>query len=635
VTGRIVVEQVTPLIDGGRYPGKAVVGECLPIRATVWREGHATVSAAVLWRAPGAAETSVPMSLVDAGLDLWQALVMPEEPGAHSFRVEAWTDPWRDWLRGWESKRLDGYPLEDLHNEHELGARLWERVATAAGDHADAVAMCAEAAARLRSGVPPGDEAAWVLEEFPLRDFVTTGPAHHVHVDRPRALFGSWYEVFPRSTGGFDAAGRPVPGTLRTAQADLPRIARMGFDVVYLTPVHPIGEVNRKGRNGEPVAGADDPGCPWAIGSRHGGHDAIAPELGTIADFDSYVETARDLGLEIAMDFALQCAPDHPWIQAHPQWFPVLPDGTIACAENPPRRWRDIHPFDFDTDPEGLFQAILRVLRHWIGHGVRIFRVDNPHTKPAGFWARLIAEVKTVDPDVVFLAEAFTRPALQRGLSKLGFTQSYTYFMWRDTKEELIQFGRELVAQCDFMRPNLWPTTHDVLPVSLQDGTPAMFAIRATLAATLSPSWGVYNGYELCENQPLRPGGQDYLNSEKFQPHARDFTSAPLEPWLTRLNQIRRAHPALQQLRTLRFHDVDNDALLAYSKTDPLTGDMVLCVVTLNPGTVERGVVTLPPGEYLEEFTQERWRCGPAHKIELDPARQVAYLLSRQGEITG
>ena len=342
-------------------------------------------------------------------------------------------------------------------------------------------------------------------------------------VDRPEARFSAWYEMFPRSTGGWDKKGKPVHGTFATAAKALPRIAKMGFDVVYLPPIHPIGKVHRKGRNNAVTAAPKDVGSPWAIGSDRGGHDAVHPKLGTIEDFDDFVTAARDQGLEVALDLALQAAPDHPWAKEHPEWFTVLPDGTIAYAENPPKKYQDIYPINFDNDPAGLYDEVLRVVRFWISHGVKIFRVDNPHTKPPNFWAWLIGQVKATDPDVLFLSEAFTRPARLYGLAKLGFTQSYTYFTWRTAKWELTEFGEQIVEHADYARPNLFVNTPDILHESLQHGGPGMFAIRAVLASTFSPAWGVYSGYELFEHRPVREGSEEYLDSEKYELRPRDF----------------------------------------------------------------------------------------------------------------
>ncbi|WP_250405589.1 alpha-1,4-glucan--maltose-1-phosphate maltosyltransferase, partial [Streptomyces cellostaticus] len=396
-------------------------------------------------------------------------------------------------------------------------------------------------------------EVAGVLSRYPLRELVTTSDAMPLLVERERALYGSWYEFFPRSEG---TARRPH-GTFRSAERRLPAIADMGFDVVYLPPVHPIGTTFRKGRNNTLTAGPEDVGVPWAIGSPEGGHDAVHPDLGTLEDFDHFVARARELGLEIALDFALQCSPDHPWVHKHPQWFHHRPDGTIAHAENPPKKYQDIYPVAFDADMDGLVAETLRILRHWMDHGVRIFRVDNPHTKPVVFWERVIGEINRADPDVVFLAEAFTRPAMMHTLAQIGFQQSYTYFTWRNTKQELTQYLGELTGEAAaWMRPNLFANTPDILHGYLQHGGRPAFEVRAVLAATLSPAWGIYSGYELCENTPLRHGGEEYLDSEKYQLKPRDWETAAREgrtiaPLITRLNTIRRQHPALRHLRNL------------------------------------------------------------------------------------
>jgi starch synthase (maltosyl-transferring) len=417
----------------------------------------------------------------------------------------------------------------------------------------------------------------------------------------------------------------------------------MGFDVVYLPPIHPIGKVHRKGRNNSVTAMGKDVGSPWAIGSSKGGHDAIHPKLGSFADFDDFVAAAHDQGLEVALDLALQCAPDHPWAQAHPEWFTVLPDGSIAYAENPPKRYQDIYPVNFDNDPAGIYEEVLRVVRLWISHGVKVFRVDNPHTKPPDFWTWLIAEVKNEDPDVLFLSESFTRPARLYGLAKLGFTQSYSYFTWRTAKWELTEFGEEIAERADYARLNLFVNTPDILHESLQHGGPGMFAIRAVLASTMSSSWGVYSGYELFENRPVREGSEEYLDSEKYQLRPRDFEAAltkgeSLEPFLARLNEIRGLHPALAQLRTIKFHYVDNDALLAYSKFDPISGDCVLVVVTLNPFGPEDGTLWIDMGALgrenyerfwvRDEITGEEYQWGQSNFVRLDPAKGVSHILN-------
>jgi starch synthase (maltosyl-transferring) len=464
-----------------------------------------------------------------------------------------------------------------------------------------------------------------------------------VWVDRPLARFGSWYEFFPRSTGGWDNNGNPVHGTFATATKGLPRVARMGFDVVYLPPIHPIGKVHRKGRNNSVTAAPNDVGSPWAIGSEEGGHDAVHPALGTIEDFDDFVAAARDQGMEIALDLALQCAPDHPWAKEHPEWFTVLPDGTIAYAENPPKKYQDIYPLNFDNEPAGLYEEVLRVVRYWISHGIKVFRVDNPHTKPPNFWAWLIGEVKNEDPDVLFLAEAFTRPARLYGLAKLGFTQSYTYFTWRTSRSDLTEFGEQIAEHADYARPNLFVNTPDILHASLQHSGPGMFAIRAVLASTMSSAWGVYSGYELFEHRPVREGSEESLNSEKYELRPRDFEAAladgeSLEPFLSRLNEIRRVHPALQQLRTIKFHYPDNEAIIAYSKFDPVTGDQVLMVVTLNAFGPEETTLWLdmaalgmePYDRFWvrDEITGAEYQWGQSNFVRIEPAKAVAHVLN-------
>ncbi|CAM3739319.1 alpha-1,4-glucan--maltose-1-phosphate maltosyltransferase [Kibdelosporangium persicum] len=657
MTGRLGIDHVTPHVECGRYPVKAVVGECLPIHATVWREGHDAVAASVVWQGPGGtAPRTVRMSPHPEEPDRWLATVVPDETGMWSFHIEAWSDPWSTWRHAAEVKAAAGQNAEEMANDLEIGARLLctvaerPRYATDRGGESRQLLTLAAAALRdterpladrLTLALSPPVER--IMTEDPVRELITEGERHEVYVDRQRALFGSWYELFPRSTGGWDAERRPVHGTFKTAAEDLPRVAAMGFDVVYLTPIHPIGEVNRKGRNNTLHREPDDVGSPWAIGSADGGHDAIHPRLGTMADFDDYVAAAADLGLEVALDLALQAAPDHPWVKRHPEWFTTLPDGSIAYAENPPKKYQDIYPLNFDNDPEGIYAEVLRVVRHWAEHGVRIFRVDNPHTKPPNFWEWLIWKVKEQYPDVLFLSEAFTRPARLYGLARLGFTQSYTYFTWRTGKQELIEFGQELVAHADEARPNLFVNTQDILHASLQQGGPGMFAIRAVLAATFSPTWGVYSGYELFEDTPLRQGSEEYLDSEKYQLRPRDYAAAraegrSLEPFLTRLNQIRRAHSALQQLRTLRFHHVDNDAMLAYSKVDPATSDTVIVVVTLNPFGTEEATVWLDlPAigmqwndqfTVADEITGERYTWGQANFVRLQPWRAVSHILT-------
>jgi starch synthase (maltosyl-transferring) len=651
VSGRIAIDDVTPVVSCGRYPSKAVVGEHVPVCATVWREGHDAVGATVVWRGPGNGPGGqIRMQPGPPGLDQFTATVVADEVGWWNFRVDGWADPWETWRHAIEVKIGAGQTVHELENDLITGARLLERAARRPGQQEHRAALSAAATALRDVELPLGERVGpalagpvvQTLTAEPLRDVITKGGSHKVWVDRPRALFSSWYELFPRSTGGWDAHGEPVHGTFATAAGELDRVAKMGFDVVYLPPIHPIGEVNRKGANNTVQAGPDDVGSPWAIGSVEGGHDAVNPRLGTLSDFEAFVARAGELGMEVALDYALQCAPDHPWAKEHQEWFTTRPDGTIAYAENPPKRYQDIYPLNFDSDARGSYLEMLRVMLFWVERGVRIFRVDNPHTKPPDFWQWLIWQVKDRYPDVLFLAEAFTRPARLYGLARLGFTQSYTYFTWRTGKQELTEYATELASRADEMRPNFFVNTPDILHESLQQGGPGMFAIRATLAATLSPSWGVYSGFELFENIAVAPGSEEYLDSEKYQLRPRDFAGAlaqgrSLEPWITRLNAIRRAHPALQQLRTLRFHQVDNPSLLAYSKTDPATGDTVVCVVTLEPFSTVSGMVALDmPALGLDrldrffgydEVSGETYNWGQTNFVQLQPWLAVAHIV--------
>ncbi|MGW0516377.1 maltotransferase domain-containing protein [Crossiella sp. NPDC003009] len=654
MTGRLGIDEVSPLIDCGRFPAKTVAGEHVPVQATVWREGHDAIAATVVWKGPGdrvARQTR--MVPEGVGLDRWAAVITPDRPGMWTFRIDAWSDPWATWRHAVEVKVGAGQAAAELDNDLEIGARLLERVAKRP-DRRNDRAQLMSAALGLRDtarqlperiAAALSEPVSRIMHEFPVRELLTKGKWQQLWVDRQRARYSSWYELFPRSTGGWDEFGKPVHGTFTTATAALDRVAGMGFDVVYLPPIHPIGRVNRKGPNNSLVSVPEDPGSPWAIGAEEGGHDAIHPDLGTLEDFKGFVHRAGELGMEIALDLALQCAPDHPWAKEHPEWFTVRPDGTIAYAENPPKKYQDIYPVNFDNDPQGIYAEVLRVMLHWVEHGVRIFRVDNPHTKPPDFWHWLIWQVKQSHPDVLFLSEAFTRPARMYGLARRGFTQYYTYFTWRTAKQELIDFGVGLVEHADEATPNLFVNTPDILHESLQHGGPAMFAIRAALAATLSPSWGVYSGYELYEGTAVREGSEEYLDSEKYELRPRDFAAAlaegrSLEPWLRRLNGIRRAHPALHQLRTLHFHHVDNDALIAYSKQDPASGDTVVVVVNLDPDNGQQGTLwlDLPAlgmdwGERFvarDEVTGDIWDWGQGNFIRLEPHHAVAHVVTIQ-----
>jgi starch synthase (maltosyl-transferring) len=509
-------------------------------------------------------------------------------------------------------------------------------------------------AALLRDpAVPPWDRLAAassdrvlaILAEYPLRDLITRSARYPVIVHRQRALYGAWYEFFPRSEGvDVDPMGyrEPRSGTLRNAAGRLDDIADMGFDVVYLPPVHPIGTTARKGANNALVAGPGDPGSPWAIGSPAGGHDTLHPDLGTFADFDTFVARTRELGMEVAIDLALQTSPDHPWVTEHPEWFSTRANGRIAYAENPPKKYQDIYPLNFDNDPEGIYAEVLRVVRLWMSHGVRIFRVDNPHTKPLPFWERLLAEVARTDPDVLFLAEAFTRPAMMHALAQIGFHQSYTYFTWRNTSAEITEYARELAGPAAaYMRPNFFANTPDILHEYLQHGGPPAFKIRAVLAAMLSPSWGIYSGYELTENVPVRPGSEEYLDSEKYQYRPRDWAQAQqgpagIAPYIARLNAIRKTHPALHWLRNLRFHHVDQPELICFSKRLAQAEDTVLVVVNLDPHQPREATVWLDlPALGMEsstdfvvvdELSGQSYRWGQANYVRLDPANEPAHI---------
>ncbi|MEU6813640.1 alpha-1,4-glucan--maltose-1-phosphate maltosyltransferase [Streptomyces sp. NPDC046860] len=643
VVGRIPVLDVRPVVQGGRRPAKAVPGEVFEVSATVFREGHDAVAADVVLRDPdGRPGPFTPMRELAPGTDRWGATVSADRPGRWTYTVQAWSDPLSTWRHTAEIKIPAGI---DTGLVLEEGARLYERAAAGvpAGRREvvlDAVAALRDedrpAAWRLASALAP--EVSEILARHPLRELVTSSDPMPLLVERERALYGSWYEFFPRSEGTLD---RPH-GTFRTAAKRLEAIAEMGFDVVYLPPIHPIGTTHRKGRNNTLTATPDDVGVPWAIGSPEGGHDAVHPDLGTLEDFDFFVDRARALGLEIALDFALQCSPDHPWVEKHPQWFHHRSDGTIAYAENPPKKYQDIYPVAFDADMDGLVDETVRVLRHWMDHGVRIFRVDNPHTKPVVFWERVIGEINRADPDVIFLAEAFTRPAMMHTLAQIGFQQSYTYFTWRNSKQELAEYLTELSGEAAaYMRPNFFANTPDILHGYLQRGGRPAFEIRAVLAATLSPTWGIYSGYELCENEPLKANSEEYGDSEKYQLKPRDWEAAAREgrtiaPLITRLNGIRRENPALHQLRDIHFHHADQDGVIVYSKRSG--SNTVLVVVNLDPHHTQEATVSLDMPQLGLEWhesvpvrdllTGESFNWGRANYVRLEPGRRPAHVFS-------
>jgi starch synthase (maltosyl-transferring) len=660
VVGRFGISDISPVVAStasGEHPAHGAVNEPIPVAATVFREGHDSVGASVVLRDPkGRKLPLIRMHPGVPGTDRWHATVVADDAGQWSFAIEAWSDPMSTWHHVITTKIDAGQGAEDLANDLEDGARLFDRL-TKAMPKPERPRAAAAARALRDTTLDVAHRVAPALDHFlqdlahenPVRDLVTVSPRFPLWVDRSRALFGSWYEFFPRSIGAElagdpTAPARPVRhGTFKDSTEHLDYVAGMGFDVVYLPPVHPIGEVNRKGPNNTLVAASWDVGSPWAIGSHEGGHDAIQSELGTMADFTALVKRAKDLGMEVALDFALQCAPDHPWVGEHPEWFTTRPDGSIAYAENPPKKYQDIYPLNFDNDPKGLAAECLRVLRHWMDAGVRIFRVDNPHTKPINFWQWLLAEVRRTDPDVLFLAEAFTRPAMMHELAKIGFHQSYTYFTWRNTKSEIETYAQQLVDSAHYMRPNFFTNTPDILHEYLVHGGPGAFAIRAILASMLSPAYGVYSGFELYEHLNARPGSEEYLDSEKYQLRPRDFAGAladgrSLAPLLTRLNAIRREHPALQQLRNLYFHHVDSPDITAFSKRDERSGDTVLVVCTTNPHEWREATTALDLPALgvdwdagfrvtdLLDGTSYEW--GQFNYVRLDPHHRPAHIFT-------
>ena len=642
--GRFPVTDVSPSVEGGRLPAKAVVGEVVPVRVTAFREGHDALGVEVVLRGPDGRDRSR-QRMVDSGngLDQWIALMSADGEGDWSFVIESWGDPWATWSHRAGIKVPAGL---DIDLELSEGALLLERVSSSlpATQRAHQEAVQTALASLRNAALPPvvrysatqDDAVTEVLAAFPLREGVTTSGPWPLMVERRRALVGAWYEFFPRSEG----ATARKSGTFATAAKRLPGIAAMGFDVVYLPPIHPIGTTHRKGRNNTLNAKAGDPGSPWAIGAPSGGHDTVHPDLGTAEDFADFVAAASTHGLEVAIDLALQASPDHPWVAAHPEWFTTRADGTIAFAENPPKKYQDIYPLNFDNDPEGLYAEVVRIVRLWMDRGIRIFRVDNPHTKPLWVWARLLPEIRATDPDVIFLAEAFTRPPMMRALAEVGFQQSYTYFTWRNDKRGLQDYFAELAGPASaYMRPNAFVNTPDILTEYLQRGGPAAFAIRATLAATLSPTWGVYSGFELFEGTPVREGSEEYLDSEKFEHRPRDWAKAAktgrtLIPYITLLNELRRKLAPLQDLRSLRFHHTESDQVIAYSKR---VGDEVTLVAcTLDPYFTQETTVwwDMPAlgMDWTDRFiahdriSDESWTWGNATYVRFVPEAAVAHI---------
>ncbi len=653
MVGRIPVLDVTPLLEGGAHPAKAAVGEPFEVSALVVREGHDAHAAEVVLVDPdGTRRAPVLMELEGSEPDRHRATVVPDAEGLWGFEIHGWADPLGTWHHHAEIKIPAGIDVELTFLE---GALLLERAAEPLEGADQRVLLDAVAAlhdhgrpVEVRLAAAFADDVQAVLAAHPLRELVTVAGPFPFYVDRRLALTSAWYEFFPRSEGAYVADdGRTVSGTFRTAAERLPAVAAMGFDIIYLPPIHPIGKINRKGRNNTLDPGPDDVGSPWAIGSAEGGHDAVHPDLGTIDDFDAFVARAVDLGLEVAIDLALQAAPDHPWATEHPEFFTTRADGSIAYAENPPKKYQDIYPLNFDNDPEGSHAEMLRIVRHWMGHGVRVFRVDNPHTKPVAFWEWLLGEVRKTDPDVIFLSEAFTRPSMLQALGMVGFHQSYCYFTWRNERKEIEEYLAEVSHETAHrMRPSFWVNTPDILPSFLQYSGPPGFKIRAALAATGSSSWGMYAGYELYEHVALRPGAEEYLDSEKFQIRIRDWAKAEAEgrslaPYITMLNDVRRRHPALQELRNLTVHNPEDDHTICFSKTTTQPNgveDTVIVVINLDPRNTRETTVHLdmsalgmrPDERFLvhDEVTGADWTWGEHNYVRLDPYYEPAHILS-------
>jgi starch synthase (maltosyl-transferring) len=594
---RVVIANVRPSVDGGRYAVKRTIGEVVTVQADLLIDGHDRVAGRLAYRHGADPWTEVPLVAVGPhAIDRFTASFAVDRLGGWEYRVEGWVDAFASWHHGLERKAAAG---QDVSIELLGGARLIAAAAERAAEP-DRAELAAAARAIGDTGRPIAERTALALDHAleatmartPDRALATALDAPlPLWVEPERGRFSAWYELFPRS---FGEGGRH--GTLADVERHLPYVASMGFDVLYLPPIHPIGRSHRKGPNNTLTAGPDDVGSPWAIGAAEGGHDALHPALGTLDDFARLVGRAREHGLEIALDIAFQASPDHPWVKQHPDWFVRRADGTIQYAENPPKKYQDVYPFDFEcADWKNLWQALADVFHVWVGRGVKIFRVDNPHTKPVGFWQWCLAEVRRKSPEVIFLSEAFTRPLMLQELAKIGFSQSYTYFTWRTSTAELRAYCEDLVGseQIEYLRPNFWPNTPDILPEHLQLGSRSVFQQRAILAATLSSCWGIYGpAFELCDGRAL-PGREEYADSEKFQLRAWDLDAAhSIRPLIARLNRIRREHPALQHNRGLRFHRSDSDALLCYSKTAP-DGDAILCVVNLDPFHTRAGFVEL------------------------------------------
>jgi starch synthase (maltosyl-transferring) len=631
---RIHIQYPQPTADAGRYPAKRTVGELVEVSCDVFRDGHDLLRAVIRAQPPDGDDwIEAELRPVDAhhkGVR-WEGSFVADRMGTWTWTVQAWTDvfaTWRDELR----RKLEG-GQHDLAGELSEGVVLLEAVAARAqekGDkaiieHALAILADPDVPEAAKHDAALGPELLAAVERNAERHGATTlEPALQLEVERERARFGAWYELFPRSFGG-----------LRGVQEQLPRLAELGFDILYLPPIHPIGLTNRKGRNNVLVAGADDPGSPWAIGDATGGHDAVHPELGTHDDVRALCAAAADLGLDIGLDLAIQTSPDHPWLTEHPEWFLQRPDGTLKYAENPPKKYQDIYNLNWDTpDWKALWEELRRIVLVWVELGVKVFRVDNPHTKPIPFWEWLIREVHAVDRDIIFLAEAFTRRAMMRQLAKIGFTQGYTYFTWKNTRHELTEYVAELAwgPEREYFRPNFFTNTPDILNEYLVHGGPAAFYTRFVLAATLSPTYGIYSGYEHYENVPVRAGSEEYLDSEKYETKQRRL-DGPMLGYIARMNQIRRENPALQHLSNVVWLDTYNDQIMAYVKQRG--GNSVICAVNLDPHHAQEGSVVVPGHLGLPHDFQVRdlfsgeafgWHLG-GNFVRLDPWTRQAHVL--------
>ncbi|QJU55921.1 DUF3416 domain-containing protein [Herbiconiux sp. SALV-R1] len=653
--GRIPIIDVFPQVDGGRWAAKGFVGEVIPFGATVFREGHDAVGAHLELGAPDGTVTDRPLTRTFSWADEWTTLAQVTSEGSWRFRIRAYSDDYATWEHNASVKIAAGIDVELML---AIGEQLFARLAAEPERDATDRELFARVATSLGQTAGPvperlapaySTEVTDALRRTPAQSLVTYSAWHPLRVERARAGVGAWYEFFPRSVGAVqNDDGSWTSGTFRTAIDRLPAVAAMGFDVLYLPPIHPIGEAFRKGRNNTLDPKPGDPGSPWAIGGEAGGHDTIHPDLGTVDDFTAFLAATKENGLELALDFALQASPDHPWVKEHPEWFTTLPDGSIAYAENPPKKYQDIYPINFDNDPAGIRAEALRVLEYWISLGVTIFRVDNPHTKPLNFWEWIIHEVNAAHPEVIFLAEAFTRPAAMQGLAKVGFQQSYTYFTWRNTKTEIEEFFTELAHDtAAFFRPNLFVNTPDILTEYLQFGGVPAYRIRAVLAATGAPTWGVYSGYELIENV-ARPGAEENIDNEKYEYKSRDFAAAEAEGRsiagdITRLNAIRRAHPALGQLRNLHVHGSDDDAIVVYSKhlaaefSPTGVADTIIVVVNTDPHSARETTVHLDlaklglaPGSTFtvtDLLGDGVWEWSEHDYVRLDSFTQPAHIL--------